>query len=157
METKSFKELMEHVGHKARVVSHIQDESGTVCVECSCGHDLLSVKHDDDFLTKSEKAIDCVDGIVSILWPDPEADPQESTWDAETMTDVANALGNYGFGPHAKEEYKPRCDHILDPLTVRLADGTTRTFDCTCVKCGTGGSFEFINHTAEIQWLPEDE
>jgi len=30
--------------------------------------------------------------------------PQENEWDSQTMTDVANRLGDYGFGPHAKSK-----------------------------------------------------
>jgi len=160
MEASDFNELLRHKGHNLVVTHYVEDEEGKspeqVCVEChDCDRILFGVKRDDTFLTPSENAIDCIDSLVDIIWPDTRH-PQENEWDSQTMTEVANRLGDYGFGPHAKTQ-KEGCNHILDPMTVRLAEGTTQTFDCTCVKCGTGGYFEFVDHTAEIMWLPEDE
>jgi len=107
MEASDFSTLTEHIGHRLLVFHYVESEEGPerVCAVCvDCEHKVLfGVQKDDNFLTPSENAIDCIDSLVGIIWPEPEH-PQENEWDSQTMTDVANRLGDYGFGPHAKSK-----------------------------------------------------
>jgi len=155
MKTKSFEELKGHVGHKVRVMHYPEEDVRVhsdehVRLECGCGLTLLMVDRKDDFLNKSERAEDCVQRIINILWPEPEH-PQEKEWDAEVMTEVANALGDYGFGPHAKEQ---GCEHEVDPSSVSWTDGTDSVFDCRCLRCNKEGSFRFDSScTVTVKWV----
>ena len=153
METKGYKDLKEHVGHKAMVT---QIECGTksspvdgVFLLCSCGGTLLLVSEDDTFLDKSENAIDCIDEIVEMLYPGGDMD---SEWEgADVCMNLANLLKDYGFGPHAKPQEQKECEHEVDHNSLRTADGAPDVVDVHCSKCGKSGSFT-VPDAADVLW-----
>jgi hypothetical protein len=162
MEASNFNETWRHKGHNLVVRHYVEDVEGKspeqVCVEChDCDAVLLSVRKGEEGTTHESddtaiRALKCVVVLCDILWPRLN-DPESEEWDSSTTTEIANCLGNLGFGPHAQKQ-EDACVHEVDPYSLSPRRGED-VVDCNCRKCGCSGSFCFECGTAEVMWAED--